>query len=402
MAQNDKMYICTVSKSGVCPDFETQRNKRKNKNNNNNCHPLTIHLIVLIQKMYSSPLSRVFIFMFLLKPFFCFYFIGFRQGCGAAHSCHYNANPDSSNLVSSIPINSIDDLKGKSVEEIWDIFKILRNHNIALEKKIHQLNGTIIRKDDEIFIFKGEPSDIVTLQNKVASVFNTNNELIKRIADMEKINLEMEKVNLELKSDYSKLKKDSTELKNHNDKMIGLMLQKFEGMEKKLQKFEDMEKDYAEMKSNNKEMLERFEGMEKSLATIKESLSAREIGIQADRVAIKRVFAAASKYPFSIRSFSNLNKLINDPKKAPGLSVGSSEAAAAWLAMDKHQRDLIVQKRDELIEQFPNLIDSIKRLKDQWPVAHNITSVTGSIEHFRRVGDKDMVSALEECSNLLE
>ena len=102
--------------------------------------------------------------MFLLKPFLCFYFTGYRQGCGAAQSCHY-VNRDSSNLVSSIPINSIDDLKGKSVEEIWDIFKILVNRKIALEKKIHQLNGTNVRKDDEIAIFKGEPSDIGTLQN---------------------------------------------------------------------------------------------------------------------------------------------------------------------------------------------------------------------------------------------
>ena len=189
----------------------------------------------------------------------------------------------------------------------------------------------------------------------------------------------MEKNNTKFKNDNTKLIMDNTEIKNHNEKMLGLMLQKFEGMEK-----------------NNADLLQRFEGIEKSLATIKESLSAREIGNRSYRAAIKRVFPAATKYTFFIRSFSNLNKLNKDPKKAPinGLSV--------WLAMDKPQWDLITQKRDELIEQFPNLIDSIKRLKDQWPVAHNITSVTGSIEHFRRVGDKDMVSALEECSNLLK
>ena len=78
--------------------------------------------------------------------------------------------------------------------------------------------------------------------------------------------------------------------------MLGLMLQKFEGIEK-----------------DKKEMLQRFEGMEKSLATIKESLSAREIGNRSYRAAIKRVFPAATKYTFFIRSFSNLDKLNNDP-----------------------------------------------------------------------------------------
>ena len=149
-------------------------------------------------------------------------------------------------------------------------------------------------------------------------------------------------------------------------------------------------------------MLERFDFVKKYLDEVRASGFISEIGNQADLAAMKLVFPAAQRKPFLIVSFANLNKFIDDPNKATESSLCYSEAFAAWVAMDKNQRDLIAQKRNELIKQFPNLVFFINMLKNNWPVAHTFTSVEDAIEHYRSVSDEGMVAAMETCSKLLK
>ena len=238
-----------------------------------------------------------------------------------------------SNLPTLIPISShlpaisitrIEDLDGKSKEEIWLIICNLITNNVTLGNIINQLNGAIVRKDEEINILRTELSDMATLKNEVAKLLDSNKDLNKRIEDLEK----------------------------------------------------------------------RF-------AAIEEGLSAHEIGSQADMAAIKRVFPNATKKPFSIRSFANLVKFIKNPSKAADESLCPEGAAEAWDAMDENDKNQIKQNLDELLRQYPDLLYSINILKDNWKVAHTITSVYDSIDHFRSIGDDAMVDAIELCARLL-
>jgi len=226
--------------------------------------------------------------------------------------------------VTPISISRVEDLEGKSKEEIWCIFCGLAANNAALASTIAQLNGVIIRKDEEINILRGELSDIATLKKKVATLLDENNNLIKRI-----------------------------------------------------------------------------ENLENQLATIKQGLSAREIGSQADTIAMKRVFPDSTKKPFSLRSLANLAAFIANPVNATENSLCPPGAVEAWNAMEDVERNTIKSKLDELLKTFPALLFSIKTLKDNWKIAHTITSVSEAIGHFRELGDETMVEAIELCAILL-
>ena len=149
---------------------------------------------------------------------------------------------------------------------------------------------------------------------------------------------------------------------------------------------------------SNDEFYKRIKDFEKEFERV---LCVRVIGIQADMAALKRVFPAATKKPYFFRSFVDLHNFIDDPKIATDEYLCPKEAAAAWEAMDKNERDLIVQKRNELIEQFPYLPFSINTLKDDWDAARRFKTVDDCIWHFFHSDDEGMVDAIELCVRIL-
>ena len=221
-------------------------------------------------------------------------------------------------------ISQMEDLEGKSTQEIWLIICALANHNSLLLSTVNELNGSIHRKDQEINIVRGELSDMATLKA----------EVLRLSAD-----------NQDLKSEVEKLKKD--------------------------------------------------------LALIKEGLSAREIGIQADIAALKSVFPDATKKPFSIQTLANFEKFIENPERATKDSRCPPGATEAWNDMDKIRKDMIVGKLNDLLKKYPSLLFSIKTLKANWKDAHTITSVDASIEHYLGLGNETMVDAIKLCAIFL-
>ena len=158
----------------------------------------------------------------------------------------------------------------------------------------------------------------------------------------------------------------------------------------------------SELLSNEVSSERRISEIENEVASIKEGISAREIGNRADNAALKKVFPNAMKRPFCIRTLSNLVKFIDDPKQSAKDGLCSPEALASWSKMDDAEINNIKEKLSILTNESPALIFSIKTLTDDWTkVAHNITTVSGTIDYFRTLGDEEMVDALEICSQLL-
>ena len=243
-------------------------------------------------------------------------------------------------INSSVPINaisSIKDLEGKTLPEIWSIICALSNYNSSLLNTIIQLNGTIRQKDDDINILRGQLSDMAALKTTYARLCEETKVLEMRI---------------------------------------------------------------SELLSNEVSSERRISELENEVASIKEGISAREIGNRADNVALKKVFPNAMKRPFCIRTLSNLVKFIDDPKQSAKDGLCSPEALASWSRMNDAEINNIKEKLSTLTNEFPALMFSIKTLKDNWKVAHNITTVSGTIDYFRALGD-EMVDALEICSQLL-
>lgn len=149
--------------------------------------------------------------------------------------------------------------------------------------------------------------------------------------------------------------------------------------------------DVVREKADTARLNERIENLEKQLS----GLSIRDIGIQADKVAMKRVFPNAMNKPFSIRSLRNLKRFIEDPAKATTDSICPVGAAAAWNQMDDTEKNQIRANLDALLQESPCLLFSIKTLKENWTVASE------SIDHFRSVEDDTMIDAVELCAKIL-
>jgi hypothetical protein len=85
-----------------------------------------------------------------------------------------------------INLSSVEDLEGKSPQEIWSVICGLANYNASLLNTISLLNGTIRQKDADINILRGELSDIATLRSEYARLLQENEDLKKRIGALEK------------------------------------------------------------------------------------------------------------------------------------------------------------------------------------------------------------------------
>ena len=214
----------------------------------------------------------------------------------------------------------------------------MTTYNFSLLNTIIQLNGTICQKDD-INILRGPLSDMADIKTEFARLCEETKVLEMRI---------------------------------------------------------------SELLSNEVSSERRISEIENEVASIKEGISAREIGNRADNAALKKVFPNAMKRPFCIRTLSNLVKFMDDPKQSAKDGLCSPEALASWSKMDDAEINNIKEKLSILTNESPALIFSIKTLTDDWTkVAHNITTVSGTIDYFRTLGDEEMVDALEICSQLL-
>ena len=157
----------------------------------------------------------------------------------------------------------------------------------------------------------------------------------------------------------------------------------------------------ASLQSENSDLTLRLKKLEEELGSIKEGLSAREIGSRADTAALKKVFPNVTKKPFSIRSLANFVKFIENPEKATSDCLCPNGAAEAWSEMLESDKNSIKGKLVTLFEQYPGLLFSIKTLKDNWKVVHTITSMDDSLKNFRDLGDDTMVDAIEVCAKLI-
>ena len=83
------------------------------------------------------------------------------------------------------PISRIEDLEGKSKEEIWLIICSLVNQNAALALIVNQLNDYIAQRDADINIYRELLSDIAALKAEVRRLIDENTELKERVQRLE-------------------------------------------------------------------------------------------------------------------------------------------------------------------------------------------------------------------------
>lgn len=162
-----------------------------------------------------------------------------------------------------------------------------------------------------------------------------------------------------------------------------------------------LKNEFSRLLEVNKELRNRIEYSEMELASIKEGLSVRGIGYRADYEAIKQVFPNATKKPFSILSLSDFVMFVEDPVEAASKGLCPYAAIEAWHDLGEIEIDKIKETLAAFIVKFPDLLFSIKTLKEDWEVAQSTSSVSESIEYFRQAGDDTMVDAIELCAKSL-
>jgi hypothetical protein len=143
--------------------------------------------------------------------------------------------------------------------------------------------------------------------------------------------------------------------------------------------------------------LEALEDADARLQSIKQTPSAREVGIQADAIVRKFVFKKCNSKPYYIRSLKNLKKILDNPVSAAKNELCGERAALEWEQKVEPAEQVQIRSRMKLVlDHSPNLIDSIEDLKNSWSTAHPVTTDFDAVlNHFKTEEDgEDIGTAL--------
>lgn len=243
---------------------------------------------------------------------------------------------------SSFSIFRVEDLEGKTPQELWSIFCSLLTTNAALLNTIQQLQGSLPQKNEEINILRGALSDMATLKKNVETLLVETQDLRKQ-------------------------------------------------METLLVETQDLRK-----------QMENFQKELNELKPMKKGLTIRGIGNQVDLAAMKKVFPDALKKPFLIKSLVNLEAFIENPARTTKELRCAPGAADAWNNMEEGEKLAIKINLASLLERYPTLLFSIQTLKSNWQCVGAVTNIHDSIEFFRGQESDEMVDSIELCAKLLE
>jgi hypothetical protein len=175
-------------------------------------------------------------------------------------------------------------------------------------------------------------------------------------------------------------------------------------MEFPIQSNTDKESEISKLNEKTDETLKRINAVEKELADVNarhydlvHTLSAREIGASADRVALNRIFPKFMRKKSGIETLAQLKQFFDSYN-----TNTISKANTCWLNLSSTNQKGIKRRYDAMLIKFPGLIDHIKNLKDQFYYAHRISS-DGKTEYkyFSVIGNKLITEGIDCCLPLV-
>jgi hypothetical protein len=230
---------------------------------------------------------------------------------------------------------------------LWAYLCQLNIAYVALSNESAQLKGELHNKTVEITNLRQELADISSLRHQIEILEKSNAALISEIN--------------ELRADNAMLHKQMVVLASDNVKIL------------------------------------------KDLGALRNTLNARQIGMDADINVTDFIFPKCRSKPFRIRSYKNLIRFVKNPAEASRLDLCDENAPAAWDKMDEPAKENIKHRLMQIQTQFADLKDAIDDLKGQWGVAHpNCSHYDEVISYFHNNNADDIVSALQICKPIYQ